>query len=160
MNGQPITWKKILLRLEALHTELRGIDRIKVSVYHNDNIEFLCLILTLWDLGKIPVIPVNTLDSTLRAIEMETDCFVGEFPGRNYPLPCDLAEQATNIDKIKDKCQPLALIMFTSGSSGAPKAVYKTFDQINAELRILEEHWGTNLKNTITIGTVSHNHMF
>ena len=160
MNGQPITWAKILLRLEALHSELQGIDRIKVAVYHSDKIEFLCLILTLWRMGKIPVIPVNTLDSTLRSVEMETDCFIGEFSGRDYPPPCDLAKQATNIDKIKDNHQPVALIMFTSGSSGAPTAIYKTFDQINAEIRILEEHWGADLKNTITTGTVSHNHMY
>jgi acyl-coenzyme A synthetase/AMP-(fatty) acid ligase/3-hydroxymyristoyl/3-hydroxydecanoyl-(acyl carrier protein) dehydratase len=160
MNGQPITWAKILLRLEALHSELQGIDRIRVAVYHSDKIEFLCLILTLWRMGKIPVIPVNALDSTLRSVEMETDCFIGEFSGRDYPPPRDLAKQDTSIDKIKDNYQPVALIMFTSGSSGAPKAVYKTFDQINAEIRILEEHWGADLKNTITIGTVSHNHMY
>ena len=160
MNGQPITWTKIQLRLKALHSELGGIDRIKVAVYHNDNIEFLCLILALWHIGKIPVIPVNTLDSTLRSVEMETDCFVGEFSRKKYPLPCNLAKRTTSLDKIKDNFQPAALIMFTSGSSGVPKAVHKTFDQINAELRILEGHWGADLKNTITIGTVSHNHMY
>jgi len=160
INGQPVTWAKILLRLEALHLELQGIDRIKIAVYHSDKIEFLCLILTLWRMEKIPVIPVNTLDSTLRSVEMETDCFIGEFSGRDYPPPCDLDKQATEVDKIKDNDQPVALIMFTSGSSGAPKAVYKTFDQINAEIRMLEKHWGADLKNTITIGTVSHNHMY
>ena len=69
-------------------------------------------------------------------------------------------EQATNIDKIKDNYQPVALIMLTSGTSGTPKSVYKTFDQINVELKMLEEHWGKSLKNTITIGTISHNHMY
>ncbi len=160
MNGQPVTWKEILLRLEVLHSELQGIDRTKVAVYHSDNIEFLCIVLTLWRMGKIPVIPINTLDSTLRSVELETDCFVGEFSGRNCLPPCDLAEHANNIDRIKNDCQQVALIMLTSGSSGAPKAVYKTFDQINAELKMLEEHWGTSLKNTITIATVSHNHMY
>jgi len=160
INGQPITWAKIRLRLEALHLELQGIDRIKVAVYHSDKIEFLCLILTLWHMGKIPVIPVNTLDSTLQSVEMETDCFVGEFSGRDYPFPHDLDKQETNIEKNKDNNQPIALMMFTSGSSGVPKAIYKTFDQINTEIRILEEHWGADLKNTVAIGTVSHNHMY
>ena len=160
MNGQPITWAEILLRLQTLHSELQGIDRVKVAVYHSDKIEFLCLILALWHIGKIPVIPVNTLDSTMQSVEMETDCFIGEFSGRNYPPPRNLAKQAANIDKIKDNYQPVAFIMFTSGTSGSPKAVYKTFNQINAEIRILEEHWGENLKNTIAIGTVSHNHMY
>ena len=160
MDGQPITWTKILFRLKELHAELSGIDRLKVAAYHSDNIEFLCLILTLWNMGKIPVIPINTLDSTLKSVEMETDCFVGEFPGRGCPPSHNLANQAVSIKKIKDSCQPVALILFTSGSSGEPKAVYKTFDQINAEIKILEEHWGIALKNTITIGTVSHNHMY
>ncbi len=160
MNGKPITWKKIQLRLEALHNELRRIDRIKVTVYHSDKIEFLCLILTLWSMGKTPVIPVNTLDSTLRSVEMETDYFIGELSGKDYPPPRDLSKQDTNVDKIRNNYQPLALIMFTSGSSGAPKAVYKTFDQINAEIRILEDQWGADLKNTMTVGTVSHNHMY
>ena len=52
------------------------------------------------------------------------------------------------------------MIIFTSGSSGKPKAVYKTFKQLNSELKILENHWGKLSKDTLTLGTVSHHHMF
>ena len=43
---------------------------------------------------------------------------------------------------------------------GEPKAVYKTFKQLNSELKILENQWGNLLTDTLTLGTVSHHHMF
>ena len=65
LTGQSITWAEILTRLTFWQAELRNIKREKVAVYHSDSVEFLCIVLTLWQMGKIPVIPTNQLRSCL-----------------------------------------------------------------------------------------------
>ena len=53
-------------RLDYWKAKLHGVSQIKVAVYHNDAIEFLCILSILWSLKKIPVIPENTLKTTLK----------------------------------------------------------------------------------------------
>lgn len=158
LDGSSITWKAFSTRLAYWQSELREMEHNKVAVYHSDADELLCIILVLWRMKIIPIIPTNILDVTLQSIELETNCFIGEFPERIGSMAEKPYKEA---DLIKtDANQQTALIMFTSGSSGAPTAIYKTFDQLNAELKILEEHWGDVLKQTVIVSTVSHHHMY
>ena len=155
-DGRPINWGEMVLRLDYWKSQLVNLSEIKVAVFHSDAVEFLCILLTLWSLKKIPVVPANTLEKTLRAVNKQTACCIGEFPedtlqkidSEKEELSCN-KESSTN-----------ALIIFTSGSSGEPKAVYKTFKQLNSELTILENQWGDLLIDTLTLGTISHHHMF
>ena len=157
LEGQPIYWAEMLTRLDFWKSQLHNISQIKVAVYHSDAVEFLCILLVLWSLKRIPVVPANTLERTLKAVEEETDFFIGEFPECKTYNNINLAHEVLSSDK--ESCNP-ALIIFTSGSSGRPKAVYKTFKQLNSELNILESQWGELLRDTLTLGTVSHHHMY
>ncbi|MDH5553513.1 MAG: AMP-binding protein, partial [Nitrosomonas sp.] len=127
-------------------------------VYHSDAVEFLSIVLTLWHLGKIPVIPANNLSTTLQSIKLETDCFVGEFDECTNLRVGKLNKKTASVDASTP--QQKALIMFTSGSSGSPVAIVKTFDQLNAELKMLEAHWGAHLKQSVAVSTVSYHHMY
>jgi len=155
LEGLPIYWSVMKERLDYWKAKLNGVSQIKVAVYHKDAIDFLCILSILWSLKKIPVIPENTLKTTLKVVEEETDCFIGEFPKFEISH-----KRNANIISPNKKISDVALIMFTSGSSGKPKSVYKSFKQINSELQILENHWGKLSKDTLTLGTVSHHHMF
>ena len=158
LNGERITWSAFLTRLAFWQSELKVIEHEKVAVYHSDAAEFLCIVLTLWHLGKIPVIPANNLSITLQSIKLETDCFIGEFDECTDLRVSKLNKKTTSVDACIS--QKTALIMFTSGSSGSPVAIVKTFDQLNAELKMLEAHWGPHLKQSVTVSTVSHHHMY
>lgn len=158
LDGSSIAWKEFLARLAYWQSELREIKHKKVVVYHSDAVEFLCIVLVLWRMGKIPIIPANNLSTTLQSIALETGCFVGEFPKRANSIIDNPYKESDHIEAVVS--QQTALIMFTSGSSGAPTAIYKTFKQINAELAILEEHWGDALKRTVIVSTVSRHHMY
>ncbi len=158
LNGERITWNAFLTRLAFWQAELQVIEHEKVAVYHSDAVEFLCIVLILWKLGKIPVIPANTLSITLQSIKLETDCFVGEFT-ENTTLKVGKSSKNIVTDEVYVS-QKTALIMFTSGSSGSPTAIVKTFDQLNAELKMLEAHWGAHLKQSVAVSTVSHHHMY
>jgi acyl-coenzyme A synthetase/AMP-(fatty) acid ligase len=52
------------------------------------------------------------------------------------------------------------LDFYTSGSTGTPKRVSKTLAQIENELIVLENTWKDQLDNAVTLGTVTHQHIF
>lgn len=158
LDGSSITWKEFSVRLTYWQSELCEIKHLKVAVYHSDAAEFLCIVLVLWRMGKIPIIPANNLSTTLQAIELETSCLIGEFPDRIDSMLDKLCKETDHIETQAN--QQTAFIIYTSGSSGTPTAIYKTFEQINAELTMLEEHWGDVLKRTVIVSTVSRHHMY
>lgn len=49
---------------------------------------------------------------------------------------------------------------WTSGSSGAPKCVAKSFAQLRLEVAALEREWGARLGDALVIGTVPHYHLY
>lgn len=49
---------------------------------------------------------------------------------------------------------------YTSGSSGAPKSVPKTFAQLRLEVEALEQQWGALLGDAAMAGTVPHYHLY
>ncbi|GAB3517282.1 AMP-binding protein [Photobacterium alginatilyticum] len=54
----------------------------------------------------------------------------------------------------------VAITLFTSGSSGQPKAVTKTLECVNAEIVELEKTWGELISNSRVVSTVSHQHIY
>ena len=74
LEGQPIYWTEMQERLDYWKAKLQGVSQIKVAVYHSDAIEFLCILSILWSLKKIPVIPENTLKTTLKVASGRFTC--------------------------------------------------------------------------------------
>jgi acyl-CoA synthetase (AMP-forming)/AMP-acid ligase II len=54
----------------------------------------------------------------------------------------------------------LQLTLFTSGSTGVPKAIPKAWHQLEAELRVLIALWGERLDGTRLLASVSHQHIY
>ncbi len=71
------------------------------------------------------------------------------------PKPMQPASSATLGARPDEQ---LRLTFFTSGSTGAPKAVEKTLDQLESEAPVLESLWGG--APGPVLGTVSHQHIY
>ncbi|MGY6038476.1 AMP-binding protein [Aeromonas sp. AE23HZ002T15] len=54
----------------------------------------------------------------------------------------------------------LPLTLFTSGSTGEPKAIPKAWHQLDAELRVLIALWGERLDGARLLASVSHQHIY
>ncbi|MCR9212227.1 MAG: AMP-binding protein [Proteobacteria bacterium] len=52
------------------------------------------------------------------------------------------------------------LDFYTSGSTGTPKCIPKLLSQIEDELTVLQSTWGAELIDSITLGTVTHQHIY
>ena len=153
MGGKGITWSEIQQKIGRLATRLTTVCDQNVALYHTDTVDFIVGLLAIWRLGKTAVIPANTNDVTLKALAKITSTFIGDI---DVPALCGDADLMIQ----QHQSQSLALVMFTSGSTGIPAPVTKTFSQLDAELKILEHHWGEAIQNSLFVGTVSHHHMY
>jgi len=54
----------------------------------------------------------------------------------------------------------LDLTLFSSGSTGEPKAIPKAWPQLEAELRVQMALWGERLVDTRVLASVSHQHIY
>ncbi|HAY92781.1 AMP-binding protein, partial [Shewanella sp.] len=52
------------------------------------------------------------------------------------------------------------LVLFTSGSSGEPKAIRKTLQQLDVEVSVLEHTFAEHLPHCSVVSTVSHQHIY
>ena len=107
------------------------------------------------------IIPPNALPGML-AHFVEEDCpllsdIVGV--GGDHQI---LIDGSTRLDFDFKELDPdrSFLDFYTSGSTGAPKRVPKTLAQIDNELIVLNERWGEELAGAVSLGTVSHQHIF
>tara|TARA_B100000809_G_scaffold261014_2_gene309058 strand:- start:494 stop:2251 length:1758 start_codon:yes stop_codon:yes gene_type:complete len=133
---------------------------VRVALYHASAFEFACALSALWRLGLSAIIPGNNDASTLQQLSQHCDYFAGEFP-------CDenIFTPATN-DYRELPCTKQcasngeALVIFTSGSSGQPLPISKSFAQLDSEITALEQLWGKTLTGVTISGTVSHQHIY
>lgn len=133
-----------------------------VHLYHQDAVEFLAALLAIWRSGKVAVLPPNTLPATLEELARISPTAIGELPSSltkatGAPMAEDEAPALVPTDEQADL---QALLLFTSGSSGEPVKVGKTFRQIENELRTLERTWGNDLADAPVFATVSHQHIY
>lgn len=111
--------------------------------------------------GKQVILPANTQRGTLSELNHEFDaiiadkplCEAGEFVAlkKELSLPAATWPQATTLGE---------LILFTSGSSGQPKAISKTLAQLDAEVSVLEHTFAQHLPHCSVVSTVSHQHIY
>lgn len=66
---------------------------------------------------------------------------------------CHTELSQLNLDTLK-------VTLFTSGSSGTPKAIEKSLKQLDIEIAQLEKQWGTTLGKSRIHSTVSHQHIY
>ena len=128
-----------------------------LAVYHDDGFEFLSLLLAAWRQGKTAVVPANTLPATLKALAQSCSGFAGQFPEAYAPGSAPAPKAAPS--RALQPRDP-ALVIFTSGSSGAPDAIPKDFRQLDNEIATLESQWGETLQDAWVSGTVSHHHFY
>src|SRR5690554_141291 len=115
---------------------------------------FCAALVALWESGRIAVLPPNERPETLAQLAKEVDGRLPIEPGGHaaddreiaLPVPEKLSATAT------------ALILHTSGSTGAPVRLAKRFDQLDAELAAHVKLWP--LAGSGVISQVSHQHIY
>lgn len=129
------------------------------ALYFDDTLAFAAALLGAWHAGKRVFLGGDDLPATLDGLRPRVDGFAGDLPARYAPLQ-PAAEAATDA-----ALQPLdedqrELVVFTSGSTGAPTAIVKRMRQLSREVEALQAAFGEQLEGTQVHGTVSHQHIY
>ncbi|KXF80175.1 ApeI family dehydratase [Enterovibrio coralii] len=131
----------------------------------DDSYHMAVAFLALAHAGKTLVVPGNLRPAALNELSDMFDGIVTDTagihvegkPNLTLPLVNSLLEGDVlpEIDDAKTQ-----LILYTSGSSGTPKAIVKTLHQLYVELETLENTWGETLGSSAIVSTVSHQHIY
>ncbi|WP_206955667.1 AMP-binding protein [Trinickia acidisoli] len=126
----------------------------RVAVCLDDPFEFVCALFAALACSKEPIVPSTSTPAYLAMLGSCYDVLLtaAELPSVDACVAADMRARDIDADA------PLTL--YTSGSSGVPKAVRKTLAQFDAEVRTLETQWGAMLGQAPMLASVPHRHIY
>ncbi|WP_256078965.1 AMP-binding protein [Massilia sp. YIM B04103] len=160
---QPLSHAWLLARVRAWSALLAGQPGRDYALYLDDSLEFGAALLGAWQAGKTVWLTADTLDASCAALQDKVDGFLGQFPPQWQPLaaPGDMAPEAGAAPPPHSLAGDFpALVVHTSGSTGAAQAVPKRLSQLASEVAVLERMFGARLGDAAIVATVSHQHIY
>lgn len=154
---------QFLSRVRAWHALLSEQPGKNFALYLDDSIEFGAALLGSWHAGKTIWLSADTLESTCASLRTSVDGFLGQFPDVLQPLTPAPDDAAQVHAKLEVSCLSLelpALVVFTSGSTGAAQAIPKKLSQQASEVETLELLFGEAVGDAAVFATVSHQHIY
>lgn len=162
-------WQNQLLHYKNLFEES---SQNSFLLFEQDSYLFSVLFFALIAANKRIILPPSGQIQQIKQCLSEADIFVGS---NSYP---ELAHFDLTNDKMSQSDPVLKkntelnfnpdneIVFFTSGSSGQPKKISKTFAQLICEVEVLEKTFANNLdqegksSRSIVMATVSHQHIY
>ncbi|MGR8980586.1 MAG: AMP-binding protein [Gammaproteobacteria bacterium] len=130
------------------------------ALYYEACYPFAVMLFALWHADKQVWIPGNNRPATAEKLLIQGCQLLGEWPDNTVVRICE-ASCVKNSYSIRSlNLQEAQLTIFTSGSSGQPKAIAKSLLQLQNEVEVLEQKWGEMLGQAAAVATVSHQHIY
>ncbi|MDL5025953.1 AMP-binding protein [Vibrio sp. TMPB1044] len=170
-DNSEITWQTFNDNLSQLVQLLSLSPFQRVAICTQDSYLFSVAFLACAVSHKHIILPGNYQPCALAELSEHFDCLlvddsIGEVEVsdvRNLQtlLDSDAEAQKPLTDNLPDiDLAAIQLTLFTSGSSGTPKAINKTLEHLDIETAQLDKNWGELLKGNRVHSTVSHQHIY
>lgn len=171
LAGDELRWQAWQTQVEQLRQSIQAFGTGAWGVYCEDAAHAGTALFALWHTDSVAWLPGNKTPDTLQAlseqvvgwisdVELPTDKPVINLAGLNVDTESVGKTAVANIEWAPLQSDNVLLMVFTSGSSGEPKAIAKTLSQLQAELDNLQAHWGRTLQSTTLMASVSHQHFY
>lgn len=155
-NHDYVTWQQQVVahaRVFELHDEKTWL------LFDADTYQFSVLFFALLVAKKSIVLPQNGQPEQLAQCLEYADAFAGSAKKMQATVAFtqvlkEVADTEFDID------ENTAIRFFTSGSSGTPKAIDKTFMQLLLEVKALDAQFSEQVCDTVFVATVSHQHIY
>ncbi|MCX7132879.1 AMP-binding protein [Aeromonas sp.] len=144
-----------------------GQPRARWALCFDDSLLFAQALLACALGGHQAILPGHQRLAGLLALRDQFDGLLtdGELPGDELDVPqlrlpladCHGELDAEHASRVPER---LDLTLFSSGSTGEPKAIPKAWPQLEAELRVQMALWGLALADTRVLASVSHQHIY
>ncbi|MDB5771148.1 MAG: Acyl-coenzyme synthetase/AMP-(fatty) acid ligase [Burkholderia sp.] len=159
-DGVTIPYADFLVRVRQWQELLLDNKGPQFALYAGDSIEFAAALFGAWHAGKTVYLPSDTLPATCASLRQVVDGFLGEFPPECAPLsPLDaVTVGSTSFQSLQPDFN--GLVVYTSGSTGAPQAIKKSLSQVSSEVATLEQLFGGEANAAEVLATVSHQHIY
>ena len=103
------------------------------ALYFDDTLDFAAALFGAWHAGKRVFLGGDNLPATLDGLAPRVAGFAGDVPAHFAPLqPRDAADPQAELAVLDEDA--LELVVFTSGSTGAPSAISKRMRQLTREV--------------------------
>jgi acyl-coenzyme A synthetase/AMP-(fatty) acid ligase len=163
----PVDTQAFLLRVQAWRALARRTRGSQVALFLDDSLEFAAALLGAWQCGKTVWLTADTCAASCSALAGSVDAFFGQFPVEFSPLLPTTDEDGGKGDEGEDNCSVAmltpdfaALVVHTSGSTGAAQAIPKCWSQLSSEVATLETLFGVRVDGADVVATVSHQHIY
>lgn len=149
-------------RVAALTAALRERAEQRWALVCDDTLAFATGFLALGQAGKTIILPHAPQQASVSAIEPQVQAVLSDTPQRFPALPALIPGSKASGGAVTaaEPDAALGVEFYTSGSSGTPKRVIKTWGQLQAEVENLERVWGTGLGDAVILATVPHYHLY
>ncbi|MGQ4277279.1 AMP-binding protein [Pseudidiomarina sp. E22-M8] len=124
-------------------------------LHHHNRSSFVIWLLALITENRTPLLPGNGQPETLRLAGDVADTELVD-----TPVPDTPSSQSSGAAKHITGSLDAELVLFTSGSSGTPKAVHKSLRQLFTEVTTLEATFGAQLGDCLFVSAITHQHIY
>ncbi|MCL2308839.1 MAG: AMP-binding protein [Proteobacteria bacterium] len=155
---EPITYATFRADLVAARQALMKLNAPEIVLYDADAYAFAVWLLACWQNGQTALLVAEDLPATRTALPFP---WVGRCEGSALPDWFGAAGGTSAFPGSPPQFDCAGLVVFTSGSSGAPNRIFKTPTQLYREAVLLQQIFGKDVPpETRFVGTVPHQHMF
>ncbi|MFC1237667.1 AMP-binding protein [Vibrio sp. F74] len=166
------TWSHFVNDVHLYFLWFSGKPQTRWAICIHDSYWFSVVFFALSYASKALVLPGNHQPEAIRELSSEFDALIHDkviftpnliaLDGVEVfnigfeltaPAPQSKLASELNLDNVK-------VTLFTSGSSGKPKAIAKTLSHFNREIAQLDQIWGGEIGHCRVQSTVSHQHIY
>ena len=158
-GDQPLMLGAMRRQVQALSLRLAAQPGTHWGLCFDDSYRFCVALLACWYAGKTPVMPGHSRAALLNEMQEQLDGVLCDMP-LAVSLPLLTWDEAEARGQLPPLPASSALILFTSGSTGAPRQVVKSLTVMEQESRWLSALWGEQLQGCRVIASVSHQHLY
>ncbi len=157
---QSLTFNTFKKDVQMLVDKLPATDGLSFALVAKDSYTFAVSFFALLHARCSLILPSNNQPDTIRLLKSQGLNLLidGEIELNNDGE--NIKNTAVDTPFYKLNAETCGIDFYTSGSTGEPKKVHKTLQQLEAEVSVLEELFGEKLTSSITVSTVTHQHIY
>ena len=159
-GAAPVSWLEFSEQARRWQTAFEQAAGQCFVLFFDDGIEFAAAMFGLWQAGKQAWLPGDLTVATQAALRQHVDGWAGDGAGMTS-LPRVRPEgHAAPVATQPLDPEDTGLVVFTSGSTGAPEACRKRLRQLFDEVDALEQAFGAAGLGCTVIASVSPQHVY